>query len=206
MWAEHSREQISGDLTSGAQISCNVTTAALLQSGTRILTLHRHFCERVIWAGLAFFRWAWAVTEQNDREKYRLFANTWFWWRAKCSWRAGSYFSSIGISSRNSRCLYFALFMNSQIDQTEKTQGLSLCNENCVIHKGKTEEIDWKNSAHGDGHCTALYWAFRLQYFSAMIYNNSLSCSVLSIICCCLITVLYINKNIYLNFIVYTYM
>ncbi len=31
-------------------------------------------------------------------------------------------FFSIGISSRNSRCLCFVLFMNAQIDQTEKTQ------------------------------------------------------------------------------------
>ncbi len=33
------------------------------------------------------------------------------------------WFFSIGISSRNSRCLCFAMFMNAQIVQTEKTQG-----------------------------------------------------------------------------------
>ncbi len=37
---------------------------------------------------------------------------------------------------------------------------------------------------------------FVLQYFSAMKYNNSFPCSVLSIICCCLITVLYILKKL----------
>ncbi len=127
MWADYSGEQISRDLTSVEQISCTTachSTAALLQTGTSILTLHRHFlwarylhisllvilCIIVYVTNKAHlnlkkkFLWAWAVTEQNDRAEYRLFANMWFWWRAKCSWRAGSFFS-IGISSRNSRCL-----------------------------------------------------------------------------------------------------
>ncbi len=62
------------------------------------------------------------------------------------------------------------------------------------------------DSAHGmciAPHCIE---PFVLQYFSAMKYNNSLSCFVLSIICCCLITVLYIKKYIYIYcIIVYIY-
>ncbi len=58
MRAEHSGEQISeGDLTSVAQISfttaCHIT-AALLQTGTRILTLHRHFLSARYMSGLHF--------------------------------------------------------------------------------------------------------------------------------------------------------
>ncbi len=61
------------------------------------------------------------------------------------------------------------------------------------------------HSAHGMYIALRCIEPFVLQYFSAMKYNNSLSCSVLSIICCCLITVLYI-KQIYFNFIVNIYM
>ncbi len=37
----------------------------------------------------------------------------------------------IEISSRISRCLCFAMFMNAQIGQTEKTQGDLSCTEVC---------------------------------------------------------------------------
>ncbi len=50
-------------------------------------------------------------------------------------------FFSIGISSRNSRCLCFVLFMNAQIDQTEKRQGAFIVYEMC-FHTGKSQEID----------------------------------------------------------------
>ncbi len=76
MWATHSGEQISeGDLTCIAQYSCTTacnSTAALLQ--TSILTLF----ERT-W----LFRWAWAVTEQNDRAEYWTEHHAAHWWRLR---------------------------------------------------------------------------------------------------------------------------
>ncbi len=60
-------------------------------------------------------------------------------------------------------------------------------------------------SAHGMCIAPRCIEPFVLQYFSAMKYNNSLSCSVLSIICCCLITVLYIKKHIFLFYSIYLY-
>ncbi len=58
MWAEHSGEQISeGDLTSIAQISCTTacdSTAALLQTGTSILMLYRHFLSVRYLSGFSF--------------------------------------------------------------------------------------------------------------------------------------------------------
>ncbi len=46
------------------------------------------------------------------------------------------WFFSIGISSRDSRCLCFALFMNAQIGQMEKTKGPFSVYEKCVVNKG----------------------------------------------------------------------
>jgi len=66
----------------------------------------------------------------------------WFWWCTKCSWRAGS--DSSEISSRNSRCLCFALFMNSQIGQTEKTQGAFIMYENVLFIRGKVKKLTEK--------------------------------------------------------------
>ncbi len=58
-------------------------------------------------------------------------------------------FFSIGISSRDSRSLCFAVFMNAQIGQMEKTQGPFSVYEKCVIHKGgkvkKLTEKCWKS-------------------------------------------------------------
>ncbi len=62
----------------------------------------------------------------------------------KCSWRAGSDFFSIGISIRNSRCLCFALFMNAQINQTEKTQGAFIGYENVLFIRGKAKKLTEK--------------------------------------------------------------
>ncbi len=82
MWAEHSWEQISeGDFTSVVQNSCTTacdSTAALLQTGTSILMLHRHFLA-VRYLSRLLFRWAWAVTEQNDRVE----RHTAQWWRLR---------------------------------------------------------------------------------------------------------------------------
>ncbi len=41
-----------------------------------------------------------------------------------------------GISSRNSRCLCFALFMDAQIGQTEKTQRAFIMYENVFFRRG----------------------------------------------------------------------
>ncbi len=46
-------------------------------------------------------------------------------------------FFSTGISSRNSKCLCFALFMNAQIGQTEKPQGPFIMYENVLFIRGK---------------------------------------------------------------------
>ncbi len=53
--------------TSVAQISCTAchSTAALLQTATSILTLHRPFLSVRYMSGLCFF--GERVTEQNDR-------------------------------------------------------------------------------------------------------------------------------------------
>ncbi len=53
-------------------------------------------------------------------------------------------FFSIGFSSRNSRCLCFALFMNAQIDQTEKTQGAFIVYENVLFIRGKVKKLTKK--------------------------------------------------------------
>ncbi len=52
---------------------------------------------------------------------------------------------SIGISSRNSRCLGFALFMNSQIGQTEKTQGDFIVYEHVLFIRGEKSRNWLKN-------------------------------------------------------------
>ncbi len=48
-------------------------------------------------------------------------------------------FFSIGISNRNSRHPCFALFMNAQIGQIEKTQGPFIAYKKYVVHKGGQE-------------------------------------------------------------------
>ncbi len=58
----------------------------------------------------------------------------------KSGWRAESFFFSIGISGRNSRYLCFALFMNVQIDQTEKTQGSFIVYENLLFIREKVKK------------------------------------------------------------------
>ncbi len=60
----------------------------------------------------------------------RLFANTWFWWR-EMQLEGRKWFFSIGISSRNSRCLCFAMFMNAQIGQTRKHKEILSCTKVC---------------------------------------------------------------------------
>ncbi len=60
------------------------------------------------------------------------------------------------------------------------------------------------HSAHGMCIAPCCIEPFVLQYFSAMKYNI-LSCSVLSIICCWLITVLYIYKYIFKFYSIYLY-
>ncbi len=54
-------------------------------------------------------------------------------------------FFSIGISSRNSRCLCFALFMNAQIGQTENTQGAFIVYENVLFIRGKVKKLTEKH-------------------------------------------------------------
>ncbi len=54
------------------------------------------------------------------------------------------FFFSIGISSRNSRCLCFALLMNAQIDQIEKTQGAFIMYENVLFIRGKVKKLTEK--------------------------------------------------------------
>ncbi len=51
-------------------------------------------------------------------------------------------FFSIGISSRDSRCLCFALFVNAQIGQTEKTQGPFIVYANVLFIRGESQEIN----------------------------------------------------------------
>ncbi len=54
-------------------------------------------------------------------------------------------FFSIGISSRDSRCLCFAVFMNAQIGQMEKTKGPFSVYEKYVVHKrGKVKKLTEK--------------------------------------------------------------
>ncbi len=60
------------------------------------------------------------------------------------------WFFSIGISSRNSRCLCFALFMNDQIGQTEKTQGDFIVYENVLFIKGEKSR-NWLKNAGKSG-------------------------------------------------------
>ncbi len=55
-------------------------------------------------------------------------------------------FFSIGISSRNSRCLCFAVFMNAQIGQMEKTKGPFSVYEKYVVRKGEKSRNWLKNS------------------------------------------------------------
>ncbi len=52
-------------------------------------------------------------------------------------------FFSTGISSRNSKCLCFALFMNAQIGQTEKPQGAFIMYENVLFIRGKGWGKGW---------------------------------------------------------------
>ncbi len=77
MWARRSEEQISWDLTSVAQSSCTTacdSTAALLQTGTSTHVLVGMLFERTL-----LVRWAWAVTEQNDRAERHAVQ----WWRMR---------------------------------------------------------------------------------------------------------------------------
>ncbi len=53
-------------------------------------------------------------------------------------------FFSIGISIKNSRCLCFALFMNAQINQTEKTQRAFIVYENVLFIRGKVKKLTEK--------------------------------------------------------------
>ncbi len=55
------------------------------------------------------------------------------------------WFFSIGISSRHSRCLCFALFMNAQIGQTEKTQDF-IVYEHVLFIKGEKSRNWLKNA------------------------------------------------------------
>ncbi len=157
------------------------------------------------------------VTEQNDRAEYRLFANTWFWWRAKCSWRTESYFFSIGISSRDSRCLCFALLLNAQIDVLFIRGNFKKLNEKCrkkwfVNLPLRSTGIRVPQQWH---HVQTTYWTkrhaaqwWRLREFSLQKVSRQRGTSQCYPLCqwngnllaargsitCCLQTRLYINR------------
>ncbi len=54
------------------------------------------------------------------------------------------WFFSIGINSRNSKCLCFVLFMDAQIGQTEEIKGAFIVYENVLFMRGERQEMDWK--------------------------------------------------------------
>ncbi len=69
MWTDHSGEQISeGDFTAVPSTTCD-STAALLQTGTHILTLHRHFLSARYLSGLCFSGEHERNTEQSVTER-----------------------------------------------------------------------------------------------------------------------------------------
>ncbi len=74
--AEHNRSR------SVKEISCTTachSTAALLQTGTSTSNVTKTFLVGVLFERTLLFRWAWAVTEQNDRvERYTV-----QWWRLR---------------------------------------------------------------------------------------------------------------------------
>ncbi len=76
-------------------------------------------------------------------------------------------FFSIGISRRNSRCLCFALFMNVQIDQTEKTQGAFIGYEKVLFIRGKVKKLTEK--------CRKK-WLVNLHLRSTGAHSNDVMC------------------------------
>ncbi len=59
-------------------------------------------------------------------------------------------FFSVDINSRNSRCLWFEWFMNTQIGQTEKTQGAFIVYEHVLFIRGEKSRNWQKNAGKGD--------------------------------------------------------
>ncbi len=81
IWVEHSGQQISeGDQLYHSMLQHSSATAN--RNKYNVLTLHRHFL-LACYLSRQLFRWAWAVTEQYDRERNieRSVTRQWWWLR-----------------------------------------------------------------------------------------------------------------------------
>ncbi len=74
--------------------------------------------------------WVWDGKTETAEQVVLI---TWFWRRARCSWRAERRLFSIDISSRNSKCLCFALLWSS--DRYKRRKHKELENMLCIRDK-----------------------------------------------------------------------